>query len=244
MKAIIEQLRTLNDLDVRLQAIARDLARLPQEVAGASDELRQAQDKIERQKAEVMRLRAEADALDLELKSGLETLRRLANQMNILRTSKEFEVIKRQMDAQRVWNSQVEDKALALMTQADDKHNEATQLIAQAEQTQTELDALRQRVEAEMAGLREEQERLATVRQELAKEVPDKELATYDRIVVNRGQAIAGVKSGGYCSACHMKLPPQIHNLALLAQNLVTCPNCGRILTASLPKESEKPELP
>ena len=66
---------------------------------------------------------------------------------------------------------------------------------------------------------------------EQIKDLPDRELAVYDRIVVNRGQAIAKIELG-HCSACHMKLPPQVHNLVLLAQELVTCSSCGRILTA------------
>jgi hypothetical protein len=234
MHSIIEQLRVLNDLDVRLQSIQRDLERLPKTLEEREQELKALREQIERRKEEVKRLRADADAMDLELKSGMDTLKRLASQLNVLRTSKEFDVVRRQMDAQRVWNSQIEDKALALMNQADEKQKDVEQLGEQLSAQEQALAAERARVEKDLEELKAQQTGLAGQRKELAKEVPDKELAIYDRIVVNRGQAIATVNASGYCSACHMKLPPQIHNLALLAQELVTCPSCMRILTAKL----------
>ena len=61
---------------------------------------------------------------------------------------------------------------------------------------------------------------------------PTKEVLIYDRIAARTwGQAIATVERGN-CSACFMKFPAQVHNMALLAKELVTCPSCGRILTA------------
>jgi predicted nucleic acid-binding Zn-ribbon protein len=240
MRNVIEQLRTLNDLDVRLQSIQRDLERLPKILAEKEEQANLLRDQIERKKAEVVRLKADADAQDLELKSGLETLKRLANQMNVMRTSKEFDVVRRQMDAQRVWNSQIEDKALALMSQADERQKEVDQISSQLVDQEKVVVEEKQRVEKELVELRRQHEELKGQRDTLAKDVPDKELAIYNRIVVNRGQAIATVNAIGYCNACHMKLPPQVHNLALLAQELVTCPSCGRILTAKLASEGDE----
>lgn len=234
MRNVIEQLRALNDLDVRLQALQRDQDRLPKALAEKEEQAQLLRDQIDRKKAEIKRLKADADAQDLELKSGLDTLKRLANQMNVMRTSKEFDVVRRQMDAQRVWNSQIEDKALAFMSQADERQKEVDKATAQLAEQDTQVAEEKTRVNKELAELRTQYAELKGKRDVLAKEVPDKELAIYDRIVVNRGQAIAAVNAGGYCTACHMKLPPQVHNLALLAQELVTCPSCGRILTATL----------
>ena len=112
MKSIIQSLHTLNELDVQLQIIRKDLDRIPKQLAEKEEEPRLIKDQIERRKAEVMRLKAEADTFDLELKSGMEALKRYANQMNVLRTSKEFETVRRQMEAQRTWNKENEDKSL------------------------------------------------------------------------------------------------------------------------------------
>jgi len=231
MKSLIQSLHTLNDLDVQLQTIRKDLERLPRQLAEKEEEPRLIKDQIERRKADVMRLKAEADGFDLELKAGMEALKRYSNQMNVLRTSKEFETVRRQMEAQRTWNRENEDKGLALMTQADERQKEVEGLVAKLVEVESLVAAERGRTGKDVAELNATKAELETKRAELAKEIPSKELAVYERIVVNRGQATTKVNKG-FCASCHMKLPPQVHNLVLLGKEMITCPSCDRILTA------------
>ena len=231
MKALIAQLKDLNKLDLQLRMLKKDLERLPRELASGENLPRSLRSALERGRAEITRLKMEADGLELEVKSGEDALKRLATQMNVMRSSKEFETVRRQMDAQRGWNRENTDKALELLEKVDLAQKQATQTetaLADAEKAQA-AEAVR--VEQEMAEMRVKVQALTTERAGLTKDLPEKELVTYDRIVYSRGDAIAHVNRG-ICSACYMKLPPQIHNLALLAKDLVCCPSCGRILTA------------
>lgn len=230
MKDIIQKLHKLNDLDIELQMIRKDLDRIPKELATKEEEPKLLREQIDRRKAEIVKLKMEADAMELEIKAGMEALKRYASQLNVLRTSKEFEAVKRQMEAQRGWNSENEDKALALLSQAEAKQKETDGLAAKLAEVDAALAIERERVQKDVGELTKKRDEILAVRTELAKDVPAKELGIYDRIVVNRGQATAKVNKG-FCSACHMKLPPQVHNLALLAKELVTCPSCDRILT-------------
>ncbi len=231
MKEIIDRLKTLNKLDVQLQTIKKDMERLPKELSEKATLPKNLKGTIERAKAEISRLKIDADAIELEIKSGEEALKRYAGQMNVLRTSKEFETVKRQMDAQRAWNKENEGKALELLEQVDVKQKDIEKnsvALTEAEKVLAEETA---KVDRLLAELKADYEKLATERAGLSKDVPEKELTIYDRIAAGRGQAIATVEKG-ICSACFMKIPPQVHNMALLAKELVCCPSCGRILTA------------
>lgn len=230
MKDIIQKLHKLNDLDIDLQSIRKDLDRIPKELAAKEEEPKLLREQIEKRKNEILKLKMEADAIELEIKAGMEALKRYASQLNVLRTSKEFEAVKRQMEAQRGWNSENEDKALALLSQAEVKQKESDALSTKLAEVDAALTIERERVNKDVGELSKKRDEILAVRGELAKDVPGKELAIYDRIVVNRGQATAKVNKG-FCAACHMKLPPQVHNLVLLAKELVTCPSCDRILT-------------
>jgi len=232
MKEIIDQLKKMNDLDVRLSIIRKDLERLPRELAEKEAESRNLKAGIERAKAEIIRLKMEADALELEVKSGEEQLKRYAGQLNITRNNKEFDAVRRQMDAQRAWNKENEGKYYKLVEDAEAKQNDLdTNSIALAE-SEKEVAAETERVTREVAELRSQYEALAVERELLAKDVPDKELSIYSRIVNTHGLAIARVEAGGICSACFMKIPAQFHHLAIMSKDLVCCPSCGRILTA------------
>lgn len=232
MKDLINRLKTLNELDVRISMIKKDMERLPKELADKQALPKTLRGTIERIKADINRLKLEADAIELDVKAGEETLKRYAMQMNTMRTSKEFETVKRQMDAQRGWNKDNESKVLELLEQVETRTKDLEKNNAALAEAEKVCAAEAARVEKDLSELRAQFQQLAAERATLAKDVPEKELSVYNRIVNSHGKAIAKVERG-ICSACFMKIPPQVHNLALLAKEVVTCPSCGRILTAS-----------
>lgn len=231
MKAIIEQLRTLNDIDVRLGIVKRDLERLPRELAEKQAPIKSMKAAIDRAKMDVIRMKVDADSADLEVKAGEETLKKLGEQMNILKTQKEFEAIRRQMESQRNWNKENETKELGFLEKIEAKQKDI-------EKQQAAIDALvsasaedSERIEKEVAELRTRFEELNNQRGKLAPEIPDTELSTYNRIA-GRGDVALAVVRNGNCSECYMRLPAQIQNLAIIGKELTCCPSCGRILTA------------
>ena len=54
-------------------------------------------------------------------------------------------------------------------------------------------------------------------------------LLTYETVRAKRGAAVAEVK-GGYCSACHVRLRPQVANELLRQELLFQCESCQRFL--------------
>ena len=231
MKEIINTLKSLNEIDVKLNMIKKDMERLPKELAEKQVLPKSLRVSIDKAKADITRLKIEADSIELEVKSGEETLKRYATQMNTMRTSKEFETVKRQMDAQRAWNKENEGKVLELLEQVDVKQKDIEKNNAALIEADKIVAEQLAKVEKEVGELRTQMEALQAERAVLAKDVPDKELVIYNRIAYGQGKAIAHVERG-ICSGCFMKIPPQTHNLALLAKELVCCPSCGRILTA------------
>ena len=235
MKEIIDLLKKLNHHDMRLRTIKKDLERLPKELSEKQVLPRSLRSSIDRIKAEITRLKIEADAAELEVKSGEEALKRYAGQMNVLRTSKEFETVRRQMDAQRAWNKENESKVLELLEKVEERQKDADKNTAALTEAEKVVADETVRVDKDLSELKAQYEGILVERDQLARDVPEKELKIYNRIVHHHGQAFA-VMDRGICSACFMKIPPQIQNLALLARDLVCCPNpsCGRILTATL----------
>ena len=231
MKVIIEQLRTLNDIDVRLGIVKRDLERLPRELAEKQAPIKSMKAAIDRAKMEVIRMKVDADSADLEVKAGEETLKKLGEQMNILKTQKEFEAIRRQMEAQRNWNKENESKELGILEKIEAKQKDIEKQQAAVDTLVSASSDESQRIEKEVGELRGRLEELSAQRAKLAPEIPETELSTYNRIA-GRGEVALAVVRNGNCSECYMRLPAQIQNLALIGKELTCCPSCGRILTA------------
>jgi uncharacterized protein len=231
MKELIGQLSSLNEIDTKLSMLRKDLDRLPKELAEKEKALKNMRIVTEKLKSEIIKLKIDADSIELEVKAGEEALKRYATQMNIVRTTKELEAIRRQMETQRIWNRDNENKALELMEKVDARQKELDKQNATIAESEKTLTADIERVNKDISELKAQSDALMNSRNDMAGKVPEKELSIYNRVVATRGQAISKVDRG-ICSACFMKLPAQIHNLALLGQEVVTCPSCGRILTA------------
>lgn len=231
MKELIGQLASLNEIDLKLGTIRKDLERLPKTLTEKESAIKNMRITADRLKADIVKLKVEADSIELDVKAGEDALKRYATQMNAIRTNKELEAIRRQMETQRIWNRDNENKALELMEKIDTRQKELDKQNAAMAETEKEIVSETERISKDVAELRAQMDVLNGQREGLAKAVPEKELAIYNRVVASRGQAISKVDRG-ICSACFMKIPPQIHNLALLGKEVVTCPSCGRILTA------------
>lgn len=231
MKELIGQLASLNEIDLKLGTIRKDLERLPKTLTEKETAIKNLRIVADRLKADILKLKVEADSIELDVKAGEDALKRYATQMNAIRTNKELEAIRRQMETQRIWNRDNENKALELMEKIDARQKELDKQNASLVESEKDVVAESERISKDVSELRAQMDVLNGQREGLAKAVPEKELQVYNRVMSSRGQAISKVDRG-ICSACFMKLPPQVHNLALLGKEVVTCPSCGRILTA------------
>ena len=87
----------------------------------------------------------------------------------------------------------------------------------------------RAQLEEETARLQRELEEAVSARARVVPEVTAAVLWTYETVRAKRGAAVAEVK-GGYCSACHVRLRPQVANELLRQELLFQCESCQRFL--------------
>ena len=67
-------------------------------------------------------------------------------------------------------------------------------------------------------------------RKQIVPEIDPKMLKEYERILHSRdGLAMVAVKDNS-CGGCHMLVPPQVINLIIMYEHIITCEVCNRIL--------------
>lgn len=65
---------------------------------------------------------------------------------------------------------------------------------------------------------------------DLQRDVPDELLVRYERIKKrNKGVGVTSVWKA-VCNGCHMNIPPQLYNELQKSDDLLSCPNCNRIM--------------
>ena len=65
--------------------------------------------------------------------------------------------------------------------------------------------------------------------------------STYERVRAGRNGVAVAEARDGFCTGCHVRLPPQAYNEVRTNEMLVTCENCSRILYYVEPRERNEP---
>ena len=238
MKAELQQLVALQNLDTSIRKLQAELEAIP------------------RRRAEI---EAEFDQRAFEIR-GLENAR---DEARHARTRLETEVGEQRQRVERaernLMSSKKTDEYTAAIREADAARKQIatleTQILEQMEALETSEAALKERAE-EVASLnsdrearlqsfdeetRQQAEKVALNRAErerLVAALPKAMGAQYVRIVarIRDGIAVAEARNGA-CMACFMALRPQAMAQVRRGDEIVTCENCNRILYYS-PKDS------
>ncbi len=126
---------------------------------------------------------------------------------------------------------ELDGQILELMDALDAAQKQVEGAREQVARLESERGARVEEIGKELRELEEELRELEGERGELREQVDAKTLAAYDQLLKNKaGQAIAQLRQGA-CGTCGVRVPSGLASRAKQDEELVFCPNCGRILS-------------
>ncbi len=231
MKAELQKLVALQNLDTSIRKLQSDLEAIPQRRAEIEAEFDQRASEIralENQRDEARHMRSHLEAEASEQRARAERADR-----NLMSSKKqdEYTAAIREADAARKQISTLETQTLEQM-----------EILEQAEislkERAAEITSLNSDREARLKSFDEETrlqaERLAASRSErdrLINSLPKSMSLLYTRISgrIRDGIAVAEARNGA-CMACFMPVRPQAMAQVRKGEEVITCDNCNRIL--------------
>ena len=230
MLDVIAQLLRLQERDKNILDIQNELARLiPQrqnletKAAAALEQLTAA-----KQKFKEMETARKASELDVEQRKQL--IGKYSLQQYQTKKNDEYRALAHEIEQCQAEIRKLEDRQLEFMEQAEQAQKEtaAANAICQ-DVNQVVASKLAELIASETSLLKQAAE-LQTGREALANAVDAPARSRYERLFQTKnGRVLVGVDHG-VCGGCHMKLPAQSVITCQSAQEMVTCPNCARIL--------------
>lgn len=232
MTPIIEKLLCVQDADIRLLRMSRELTDIPSRKKDIEARLGGHHAAVAAARETLKARQTDMRGLEGEIETHKAQIRKLREQQMQLKSNKEFKAMDLEIEVVQDRIRGVEEKVLTLMEAVE----AAQQDIRLAEEglkkeenaLQADLKLMSQRaaeVEAEMA-------RLQTERNSLAEQVDAKWLRSYERIFKNKKDLVVFPVVNGICGGCHMKLPPSTIHAARKPSDVVVCDHCGKILYA------------
>jgi uncharacterized protein len=231
MLDVIEKLLILQDRDRKITDVSAELSSIALQRDRLHAKLTDSQVKLEASKLQLKQIESERKRLELEVESKKLQIERYALQQFQTKKNEEYRALASEIDNCRAAIVGFEDQQLELMERADGVQKEVAAATLVANHANKDVDSdMSDLAEREQALLRQRADLEAGYR-ELEAAVGDESiLARYKRLRKQRGErTVVGIEHS-VCGGCHMKLPVQIVISCQGAQDLISCPNCARIL--------------
>src|ERR1051325_4472046 len=244
MSPDLEHLIELQNLETAIEESRRRIAAHPQRLSDADARLAHAKEGVEAAK---QRLKASQEArreAEKEAAVYQSRLSKFKDQLSAVKTNKEYQAMQHEIETAQKELGSVEEKVIERMVEAD-------ALTAEVKRAEQALPAQPKDAEAEKRTLGEE---LATVeaalkaatdkRAGLVKSLPPQLLALFEQVArARKGIAIALATRDGLCSACHVRLRPQVFQEVRRNDQIIQCASCNRILYYIPPPPAAEPAV-
>ena len=230
MQEIIEKLLVLQDRDRKLLRVTQELAHIGPERESLKAKAASTQTALDAAKLSVKKIESERKQRDLEIEGKKAQIEKYLNQQLLTRKNEEYKALTHEIEMAKEVIFKIEDAEIFLMEQAEvAQKNVATATVEAAaakKLVDDQIGLLNQREE----NLKKEFAELTASREQLASAVDDSTRSRYERLFKSKGENVVVTVEHSACGGCHMKLPTQIVTNTRAQGELVTCPNCGRIL--------------
>ncbi|MCO5044150.1 MAG: C4-type zinc ribbon domain-containing protein [Kiritimatiellae bacterium] len=226
----IEKLLILQERDRRIRDLARDTEQIPARKKLSEATLQQYKATAEASQSLLKHNATAIKAVELEVETQRQRIGKLRVQQNTVRTNDEYRAIEKEIAMVEKIIRTEEDKALALMEEAEGLRTNLAMQEQRVKEEQKTVDSDSHALEQRLAGIRDEIARLQTERAAMEKEIDADWLNRYTRIFKHLGDFALVPVEGGSCGGCHMKIPPHLIQDAKRSGTMTTCSYCGRLL--------------
>ena len=230
MNPDLQNLIALQDLELKIAGLQKQATDIPNKIQNLEDQLETIKTDYEKKVAHAKELSNRRRTLEGEVELLSSKLSRLKDQSMAVKTNKEYTAILHEIQMAEDHIRSEEDKILEIMEETEGKEKdlkvaeqEMHRKLAEIQESIRKTNESAPAIESELVKLNEEKEFLES-------QVETELLSRYRRIAkVQKGVALAEAK-GELCSACHVRIRPQIYAELLRTEGIHFCDSCSRIL--------------
>jgi hypothetical protein len=227
----MERLLVLQECDLEIARLRREIADIPKRRAQMESELDAQKGRVAEAEKGLRETQERIKRIEGEIEAARQQERKYREQQLQIKSNEEYKALEKQIVGLREQVSGYEDAELADMEEVDRWKGVAAKERAELEKQAARVEGEIKVFMDQAAGLEGELAAAEAERPAKAAAVDGEWLARYERIAAKGGGAIAVVEHGA-CGHCHMKLSPAQVVGSRKHDQLAFCDFCGRILYA------------
>jgi predicted nucleic acid-binding Zn-ribbon protein len=226
----IAQLVALQKVDDAIHAMQTELEQAPREV----DTLEQRFTALEEQRAKILdkleHLQEQQKRLTIEIDDDATRMKKSKSKLMQVGNTREYHAMLREMDNIEKSNRSREEEKLTLH-EALQLENASLEEAASAHQSlQTDLEDKRGTLQARMDAAQAQLNILQKKRSTAVADIPPPIFSRYEFIRNRLEHPVIVSVNQGVCAGCHIAIPPQTFIELQRGQQILSCPNCQRLI--------------
>ena len=230
MHVDLERLIRLQQLDTFTEDARRRIAGQPAQIEALDSRLSTGNDNLAEAKRRLEETHAARRVVEKDLAMVQSRLSKYKDQLMEVKTNREYQAMLKEIEVAQSEVRRMEDLILEHMLAGDERAAQVKEAETRLVHDKKAIADERARLEAEITTLAAELEAAVAQRAELAAQLPRELIDIYETIAKGRrGQALSEAR-GGLCTACHVRLRPQMFNELRRNDTLFQCESCQRIL--------------
>ena len=237
MGAMLDALLALQNIELQIVDIRRQLAARERGVRQQAAKLKAADDLLAAEREELRRTQIQMDEVDVELKSRGTHIAKLRENLNTVRTNKEYAAVLSQLNNEKADVTRLESRAFELLAAVEARKKTLAERQEVVQQETQRLAALESQVVQAQDSFTDRLANLERQRADAEQRLDSKALELFNRIseryegeVMGKVVQVHPRRQEFLCEGCNMSLAAERANALMTRDELITCDNCGRIL--------------
>ena len=235
----IEQLVVLQKVDDEIVLLQDELKRAPEQIIELEKRRQDIEDSAELVRDKLKYLTDQQKRLDGEIETDSVRLKKSKSKMMMVGNQKEYHAMMREMDNLEKQNRGREEEKTTVAEELSRQNQELADIDAQAKELDGELVVARESLDARIQQAQARLDELGLLRKEAGQAVPRPILQRYEFIRSRLKNPVIVPVHAGICSGCHIAIPPQAFIELQKGIQILSCPNCQRLIYWSEHIESE-----
>ncbi len=230
MLEVIQNLLVLQDCDRKLLQLQDELAHIAPQRERLAGQAQGAQARLDHARQQLKGLETQRKELELEVEAIKQRIERYALQQFQTKKNEEYRALAHEIDLCKAEIVKIEDRELDLMERAETVQKQVVTSTKEAAESKKLAEERAATLADREGNLKRELTDLEAKRSALADAVPEPVRTRYERMLKQRGGTVIMGIENGVCGGCHMILQRAIVVACRAEQEVVYCPNCGRML--------------
>ena len=230
MKEQLSYLIELQKFDLIIGRIIFKKGELPEKIVQMDEGFAVVSKSVEEGKKKFEELNKLQGEKEDKLKKGADTLKKTKDRLLEVKTNKEYQAMLKEIETVENKNSEIEDEIISGLDQIDNMRAEVRAKEKDFETRRSQYEKEKEKIEKELSQLDRDLQDAEKKTDALRKQIRDELLKRYETIKGRRNGVAVALVWKEVCGGCHMNIPPQMYIELQRSSELLTCPNCNRIV--------------